>query len=36
MKNERRVPRISKRKPYQKPRILGRTSSRGGSILVTY
>ncbi|MEO0139732.1 MAG: hypothetical protein ABIL16_07890 [candidate division WOR-3 bacterium] len=32
---ERRVPRLSERKPYEKPAIIGRSMSKGGNILIT-
>jgi hypothetical protein len=32
---ERRVPRLSERKPYEKPEIIGRTTGRGDNILIT-
>ncbi len=35
-REDRRVPRLTERKPYEKPAILGRSSSKGGNILITY
>jgi hypothetical protein len=32
---ERRVPRLSERRPYEKPAIIGRTTGRGDNILIT-
>jgi hypothetical protein len=31
---ERRVPRLSERKPYEKPAIIGRTTGRGDNTLI--
>ncbi len=31
---ERRVPRLSERKPYEKPAIIGRTNTRGDNTLI--
>jgi len=31
---ERRVPRLSERKPYEKPAIIGRTTGRGDNVLI--
>jgi hypothetical protein len=31
---ERRVPRLSERKPYEKPSIIGRTMGRGDNVLI--
>jgi hypothetical protein len=31
---ERRVPRLSERKPYEKPAIIGRTTGRGDNALI--
>ena len=30
----RRVPRLSERKPYEKPAIIGRTTGRGDNVLI--